>query len=365
MKKIIHVDADCFYAAVEIRENNKLAGVPVAVGGDASRRGVIATCNYVARRYGVHSAMASAHAKKLCPELQIIKPNFPLYREASLQMFKIFQDFTDLVEPLSLDEAFLDVSGSGEFAGSATLLAGEIKRRVLQEVGISVSAGVAPVKFLAKIASDWRKPDGLFTIAPDAVSNFVAALPLKKLPGVGPATLVKLEKVGLYTCEDVQNCELERLKPFGAFAQRLVSMSRGEDESSVLPRQGRKSLSVEQTYSQDLDGAQQLHTELLNLLATLEVRLQPLMPDYRVSGKFIKLKFNDFSQSSAELRVDVGAKRESQGLSHGEFIQLLEGLRAKGTLPVRLIGVGVRLQQVKVGGRQLHLPFDGGGIPLV
>ena len=359
MKKIIHVDADCFYAAVEIRENNKLAGVPVAVGGDASRRGVIATCNYVARRYGVHSAMASAHAKKLCPELQIIKPNFPLYREASHQMFKIFQGFTDLVEPLSLDEAFLDVSASEDFAGSATLLAGEIKRRVFQQVGISVSAGVAPVKFLAKIASDWRKPDGLFTIAPDAVAGFVAPLPLKKLPGVGPATLAKLEKVGLYTCADVQSCDLERLKPFGSFAQRLVSMSRGEDDSNVLPRRGRKSLSVEETYSHDLDSPQQLRAELLNLLTTLEERLQPLMADYRVSGKFIKLKFNDFSQSSAELRVDIGARREPQGLTSGEFIQLLEGLKAKVTLPVRLIGVGVRLQQTKVGGRQLYLPFDG------
>src|SRR5690606_5691014 len=162
LRKIIHIDCDCFYAAIEMRDDPRLAGRPMAVGGAPQQRGVIATCNYEARAYGVRSAMSSRHALKLCPDLLIVKPRFEAYREASREIQAIFRDYTELIEPLSLDEAYLDVSDSQWFAGSATRIAQDIRRRVAQQLHITVSAGVAPNKFLAKIASDWRKPDGLF-----------------------------------------------------------------------------------------------------------------------------------------------------------------------------------------------------------
>ena len=180
MRKIIHCDCDCFYASVEMRDDPALRGVPLAVGGASDRRGVIATCNYEARSYGVRSAMPSAHAMRLCPSLVVIPPNFEKYRAAAYQVREIFHRYTDLVEPLSLDEAYLDVSDSEHFQGSATLIARAIREAVSQEVGITISAGVAPNKFLAKVASDWDKPDGLTTITPDQVEAFVSALPVRR-----------------------------------------------------------------------------------------------------------------------------------------------------------------------------------------
>ena len=183
-RKIIHCDCDCFYAAVEVRDDPCLAGRPLAVGGRPERRGVVATCNYEARAFGIHSAMAMAQALRRCPDLVVLPPDFPRYRRVAEQIRTIFRDFTPLVEPLSLDEAFLDVSASPRHGGSATRIAEEIRARVRGEVGITVSAGVAPNKFLAKVASDWRKPDGLFVIPPTAVDAFVRALPVRRLFGV-------------------------------------------------------------------------------------------------------------------------------------------------------------------------------------
>src|SRR5699024_2771883 len=204
-RKIIHLDCDCFYAAVEIQERPELMHRPVAVGGDPHRRGVIATCNYPARRFGVHSAMASASPLKLCPELVILPPRFDKYRSVSQQIMAIYRHdllrnaavqqimaiyrrYTDIIEPLSLDEAYLDVSRSPHHHNSATLMAKAIRVEVNQQVGIIVSAGVAPNKFLAKVASDWRKPDGLFVIEPNAVETFMLTLPVKMIPGVGRVT---------------------------------------------------------------------------------------------------------------------------------------------------------------------------------
>ncbi len=200
LRKIIHVDCDCFYAAIEMRDDPRLAGRPMAVGGSPERRGVIATCNYEARAYGVRSAMSSRHALKLCPDLLIVKPRFEAYREASREIHAIFRDYTELIEPLSLDEAYLDVSDSQWYSGSATRIAEDIRRRVARTLHITVSAGVAPNKFLAKIASDWRKPNGLFVITPGEVEAFVAALPVARLHGVGKVTADKLARLGIETC---------------------------------------------------------------------------------------------------------------------------------------------------------------------
>ncbi|MGB9110880.1 MAG: DNA polymerase IV, partial [Telluria sp.] len=199
-RKIIHCDCDCFYASVEMRDDPSLRGRPLAVGGRPDQRGVVATCNYEARRFGIHSAMATAQAMKLCPELLLIPPNMEKYRIASTQIMEIYRDYTELVEPLSLDEAYLDVTASPHCKGSATLIAQEIRRRIFETVGITASAGVAPSKFVAKIASDWNKPDGLFLVRPEEVDDFVAALPVKKLHGVGKVTAAKMNGLGVQTC---------------------------------------------------------------------------------------------------------------------------------------------------------------------
>ena len=188
MRKIIHCDCDSFYASVEMRDDPRLRGIPIAVGGSASRRGVIATCNYEARAYGVRSAMASAYAKKLCPELLIVPGRMSVYREVSQAIQAIFADYTPLIQPLSLDEAYLDVTDSQACRGSATLMAKEIRQRVRDTQGITVSAGVAPNKFIAKIASDWNKPDGLKVVLPDQVEDFLRDLPVSRLHGVGRKT---------------------------------------------------------------------------------------------------------------------------------------------------------------------------------
>jgi len=350
MKKIIHIDADCFYAAIEIRENPKLASEPVAVGGSPDRRGVIATCNYFARKYGVHSAMSSAHALKLCPELKIIAPRISLYKEYSVDMRNIFSEYTEQVEPLSLDEAYLDVSTSSHFGGSATLIAREIKSRIFEKLGISVSAGVAPVKYLAKIASDWEKPNGLYVITPEKVPDFVLALPLRKLPGVGPVTADKLARNGLNSCEDVQNFGLEQMiRTFGAYGQRIFSMSRGIDNRTVAVRRDRKSISVEKTYERDILEFENLLPNLSDLLKSLTLRFSSLSSSYRIQKAFVKMKFNDFSITTVEANLD--AKQDTADA----FQRLALSAWRRGNKPARLLGLGYRLQNPDM--LQLELPF--------
>ncbi len=347
-RKIIHVDCDCFYAAIEMRDDPSLASKPLAVGGAADRRGVIATCNYEARAYGVRSAMASAQALKLCPELLIVKPRMDAYKAVSRQIHGIFRDYTELIEPLSLDEAYLDVSDSPHFAGSATRIAQEIRRRVSRELHITVSAGVAPNKFLAKIASDWRKPDGLFVITPVEVEAFVAELPVAKLHGVGKVTADKLARLGVRTCADVREWpRLELIKAFGAFGERLWSLAWGIDERPVQTDSRRQSLSVETTYERDLPDLGACLAELPALLEELARRLARLDARYRPDKPFVKVKFHDFSQTTLE-QAGAGHDLDSYRL-------LLGAAYARGNKPVRLLGVGLRLHDGRAAHEQLEL----------
>ncbi len=340
MKKIIHIDADCFFAAVEIRENPDLISLPIAVGGSPDSRGVIATCNYEARKFGVHSAMSSVHAIKLCPFLKILPPRMSVYREYSQAMRSIFSQYTDLIEPLSLDEAYLDVTGSDNLKGSATLIARHIRSQVKNDVGISVSAGVAPVKFLAKIASDWKKPDGLFVVEPSMVESFVPPLPVKKLPGVGPVTAEKLARYGIYTCEDISSCGLERLvRLFGTFGPKLFNMARGEDDRVVEPFSERKSISVEKTYAEDLGQLASLFPRLGGLLADLMLRVENAKANAKVSKAFVKLKFSDFSVTTIETSFSYAMQSEAGDI----YGRLLSAAWQRKKMPVRLLGVGVRL----------------------
>lgn len=355
VRKILHIDADCFFAAVEMRENPRLATVPLAVGGDPGRRGVIATCNYEARRFGVHSAMPSAVALRQCPHLTILKPNIPLYREVSAQMHTIFADYTEVAEPLSLDEAFLDLSESTACQGSATLVAEEIRRRVAADLGITVSAGAAPVKFLAKIASDWRKPNGFFAIPPEDVAAFVASLSVKSLPGVGKVTENRLNRYGLYNCADVQAWELDKLvHHFGSFGDKLHRMARGQDERPVVADRVRKSISVERTYAEDMNLAAQLDRAVQELLRDLSGRFARISRDYSPSKQFVKIKFDDFTQTTLE--APLSGRCGWGDAQH--FCRLLQAAWHRYKRPVRLVGLGLRLTNRMSGACQLPLFVD-------
>lgn len=334
-RKIIHVDADCFFAAIEMRDDPNLRDRPMAVGGDPGRRGVISTCNYEAREFGVHSAMASINAKRLCPELIIVPHSTGKYREASQVMRDIFFDYTDLVEPLSLDEAFLDVSECAKHHGSATLIAQEIRQRVEAALSITVSAGVGPNKFIAKVASDWQKPDGLTVVTPSNVDTFTAQLPIKKVFGVGKVTAEKMNRVGVKTCGDLRRYSIFELSElFGSFGPRLYTLCRGEDDRQVKPSRRRKSLSVEHTYERDLPSLESCLSQLPDLFSQLKGRLKKVDEDYRVVKAFAKIKFDDFSSTTVE-RVDTQARLE-------DYQSLMEEAFERGQRPVRLLGVGVR-----------------------
>jgi DNA polymerase-4 len=337
LRKIIHVDCDCFYASIEMRDNPRLAGIPLAVGGQPENRGVLATCNYAARRFGLHSAMSSRRALQLCPELQIVPPDMARYRQASQQIMGIYQDFTALIEPLSLDEAYLDVSGQTLLRGSATLMAEAIRQRIRNEVGITASAGIAPNKFLAKVASDWNKPDGQFVILPREVDDFVAALPVSKVPGIGKVTSERMQRMGISLCRDLQSLDrLTLLREFGRFGERLYSLARGMDDRPVQADRQRKSVSVEETYPHDLPDLDSCLSHLPALLQRLQARIERAgNPAFR--GLSCKLKFSDFSQTTVE---HSGGK-----LDAAQFETLLRQGHARSARPVRLLGVGVRLEQ--------------------
>jgi DNA polymerase-4 len=338
VRKIIHCDCDCFYASVEMRDDPSLRGRPLAVGGRPEHRGVVATCNYEARRFGVHSAMSSALALRKCPDLLILPTAMEKYRIASRQIMAIYRDYTPEVEPLSLDEAYLDVTHADRCKGSATLMAEEIRERVRETVGVTVSAGVAPNKFVAKIASDWNKPDGLYVVRPPEVDAFVAALPVRKIFGVGKVTAAKLEKLGVLTCAQLREWQLVDLhRHFGVFGKRLYELSRGIDERPVRSHQERKSISVETTYVTDLRTLDECSNELRRLAEQLDERIVRTQAAAAVRKLFVKIRFADFQRTTVEC---VGAVTHLPTL-----LALLEKGFARRSKPVRLLGVGVRLEE--------------------
>lgn len=344
-RKIIHIDADAFYASVELRENPSLKGKPIAVGGKPNGRGVIATCDYLARQYGVHSAMPSSRAQRLCPDLVFVRPNFPLYKEVSAQIRAIMARYTDLIEPLSLDEAYLDVSESTHYQGSATLIAEAIKQSVKSELGIVVSAGVAPNKFLAKVASDWNKPDGLFVIKPEDVPGFVRDLPVKKINGVGKVTTKKLNDLGIVTCGDLQGFELTTLEQhFGKYGKSLYHYARGRDERPVQLSRERKSLSVEHTYDSDIKDAEHILEKANALYEDLVHRSEKLPEKTTINKRYVKIKFADFNQTTLEEKIP---SYEQDWKDRAAFLRLIEHAKRRAQKPIRLMGMGIRIHHPK------------------
>lgn len=351
MKKIIHIDMDCFYAAVETRENPNLKGLPVAVGGRPETRGVVAACNYEARAFGVHSAMPMSQAVKKCPQLIMLGVNMQLYRDVSQKIQAIFKQYTPLVQPLSLDEAFLDVSDCKQCKGSATLIAKKIRKQIKDEHNLAASAGIAPNKFLAKIASDWNKPNGQFVITPNNVARFVIDLPVKKIFGVGKVTNAKMQKLGINTCADLQKLSKQKLHDyFGKFGNALYDLSRGIDNRPVNTNSIRKSLSVEDTFIQDKMDLPACLDELERLYQSLLTRLEKSQQKRKLPIKalYIKLRFNNFKTTTAQTIAS-----EPDIFS---YQQLITTAYNRGNRPVRLIGLGIQFDD-KDAMIQLDLPI--------
>ena len=350
-RKIIHIDMDCFYAAVEIRDRPELSGLPVGVGGKASGRGVLCTANYEARKFGVRSAMPAATALRKCPDLVLLPVDMAKYRDISVNIQAMFREYTDLVEPLSLDEAFLDVSECDAQEGIATRIAAEIRQRIFAEHQLTASAGISVNKFIAKVASDWNKPNGQYVVPPAKVDDFVTALPVNKLFGVGKVTANKLHGMGAQTCGDLrQFSEQELSLHMGTFGTRLYQLCRGVDERPVKTNRRRKSLSVETTFSSDHGQLEELQPVLTNLLDELETRFGKQRSRYGINGVFLKLKFHDFQQTTI---AHGGRYFWDKALLHREYTALLAEAWQRGNKAVRLLGLGLQFVTLDEAAEQL------------
>ena len=345
---------DCFYAAIEVRDRPELKGKPVAVGGQAGSRGVLCTCNYEAREYGIHSAMPSSRAARLCPELTILPVNFDKYRQVSRAIHAIFRKYTELIEPLSLDEAYLDVSDSPLFSGSATLIAQQIRRDIFDSQGITASAGIAPNKMLAKIASDWNKPNGQHVITPREISDFMTDLPVKKLFGIGKVTAEKLHRHNIFTCGDVQRYSLsELILMLGRWGEHLSNMAQGIDERAIVTEWERKSLSVERTFSRDQASDGLSSTILNNLFDELAARLE--RSDKKIADIktiVVKVKYSDFTSTTAQTPF--------KQFSAAAFAELFRAKTESDRRAIRLLGFGVYFKDslAKQSGNQLAFDFN-------
>lgn len=337
MRKILHIDMDAFYASVEQRDNPTLRGKPVAVGGDPTTRGVVAAASYEARTFGVRSAIPMSRAVRLCPSLVIVRPDFQKYRVVSQQVFALYREVTPLVEPLSLDEAYLDVTENHWGEPLGVNVARRLKAAIQETTRLTASAGVAPNKFLAKIASGWKKPDGLTVVAPERVEVFLKGLPVDALWGVGPVTAAKLRQHGIEKLTDIRaRSQAELEAAVGSLAPWLIDLAHGRDERRVEPNRPSKSSSSERTYATDLSGMSEIRQELDRMAREVAAWLQQRAITARTVT--IKVRYDNFttvtrSHSTPQMTDDpeaIGARA----------LALLAKTEA-GTRPVRLLGVGV------------------------
>jgi DNA polymerase-4 len=335
LRKIIHVDMDAFYASVEQRDDPELRGKPVAVGGQ--HRGVVMAASYEARKYGVRSAMPSVTAKRRCPEIVFVKGRFDVYRAVSQQIRAIFLAYTDLVEPLSLDEAYLDVTTDRHGLGSARAIAEDIRRRIREECQLTASAGVSYCKFIAKLASDHRKPDGLCVITPEKGPEFVASLPVARFHGVGPVTAKKMERLGILTGADLRDWSLPALQArFGSSADWYWRIARGIDEREVKPDRPYKSVSAERTFDEDLGDPDRLAAELERIAGYAWERVKRS----DVSGRTVtlKVKYGDFTLITRSKSFAVPVPDLESFTAAGQALLAALHPLSKG---IRLLGLGL------------------------
>ncbi|MFZ6052882.1 DNA polymerase IV [Halocola ammonii] len=339
-RKIIHVDMDAFYASVEQRDNPDLRGKPIAVGG-SRERGVVAAASYEARKFGVHSAMPSVTASRLCPHLIFVRADFEKYKAVSEQIREIFFDYTDLVEPLSLDEAYLDVTKNKKQMKSATMIAEEIRQRIFEETNLTASAGISINKFVAKVASDLNKPNGLALIPPERVDEFIKALPISKFHGIGKVTAEKMKSKGIVTGADLQRYDRHELvRLFGKSGAYYYQISRGEDRRPVRPDRIRKSVGAERTFSQDKTTREEMESELLPIAEKVSDRLKK--NDLMGKTVTLKIKDSDFQINTRSQTFDDFVKLKDDLFNIVK--KLLEPLPEK---PVRLLGISVSNLNIK------------------
>ncbi|MEX1327933.1 MAG: DNA polymerase IV [Desulfobacterales bacterium] len=360
-RKIIHIDMDAFYASVEQRDRAELRGQPVIVGGDPKSRGVVAACSYEAREFGIHSAMASSTAYRLCPDAVFIRPRFDVYRSVSSDIRKIFCEYTDLVEPLSLDEAFLDVTENYMNMASATLIAREIKKKIFNRTGkLTASAGVSFNKFIAKVASDMNKPDGITVIAPEMADQFIDELPIRKFFGVGKVTEEKMLNVGIKTGADLKRYKKKQLvQLFGKSGSYFYNIAHGMDDRPVEPNRIRKSIGKETTLIEDIDDTNQM----VEILANIADRLENSLIKREAKGRTItlKIKYFDFQSITRSATIDEPADNAAVIM---EYVKPLLAKTEAGQKKVRLLGISISNFDDQETGcakvckyRQLPLPF--------
>jgi DNA polymerase-4 len=360
-RKIIHIDMDAFYASVEQRDRAELRGQPVIVGGDPKSRGVVAACSYEAREFGIHSAMASSTAYRLCPDAVFIRPRFDVYRAVSSEIRKIFCEYTDLVEPLSLDEAFLDVTENYMNMASATLIAREIKKKIFNRTGkLTASAGVSFNKFIAKVASDMNKPDGITVITPDMADEFIDELPIRKFFGVGKVTEEKMLNVGIKTGADLKRYKKEQLvQMFGKSGSYFYNIAHGMDDRPVEPNRIRKSIGKETTFIEDIDDTNQM----VEILENIADRLENSLIKHEAKGRTITLKLKYFDFHSITRSVTIDGPADSAAVIM-EYVRPLLSKTEAGKKKVRLLGISISNFDDQETGcanvckyRQLPLPF--------
>ncbi|HMA63496.1 MAG TPA: DNA polymerase IV [bacterium] len=335
-RKIIHVDMDAYYAAIEQRDDPRYRGKAIAIGS-SSKRGVVSTASYEARKYGVHSAMPSVIARKKCPHLIFVKPRFDVYKKVSRQIREIFLEYTDLVEPLSLDEAYLDVTTNKKKMQSATHIAQEIKAKIKERTGLTASAGVSVNKFVAKVASDKEKPDGLTVITPDQVQDFIKSLDIGEFFGVGEVTEKKMKKAGIYNGKDLLQKSLpELMKLFGKNGIYYYNIARGIDDRKVSPDRIRKSIGAERTFRKDIIKKSELIRRLQNINEILWERMKKA----QVTGKTVtlKVKYHDFVNRSRSKTINRYLTSKDDIFTLARDLLLYSDLPER---PIRLLGISI------------------------
>ena len=335
--KIIHIDMDAFFASVEQRDNPDLRGQPIAVGFDGPR-GVVSTASYEARRFGVHSAQSIAQAKRLCPQLIIVPSRHDHYKEVSAKIHRIFQEYTDLIEPLSIDEAFLDVTHNKKGIELAVDVAREIKERIKAETGLTASAGISYCKFLAKVASDYRKPDGICTIHPDKALDFISQLPVEDFWGVGKKTLQKMHYMGIYRGADLRKVsERHLVEVFGKAGHIFYNFARGIDNRPVVTYRERKSVGCEQTFLEDIYLKSAVIIELYHTVLELVSRIAK--NEFEGRTLTLKVKYADFTQITRSFSQDKILKKKADILPLAK--RLLKQVKYSSARPIRLLGLSV------------------------